>query len=281
MASGNMKEIKNRIKSVGSTMQITKAMELVASSKLRKAKELSEKTAPYFAELHKTMSQIASNNKEFSSIFTKKSDENKPLYIVIAGERGLAGGYNSNMFKLVKSNTSNVEPKFITIGKKASEYITKNFDKPVAIFDELAHEISLTSSEELSKIITGMYEKKQIDSVYMCYTELESPLVQTPKIIKLLPLNNDDFSSESLVLTEYEGGAEAVFNAIVPGYISGIVYGGVTSSYASEQAARRIAMESASDNATDMIDSLSLIYNRARQDAITQELTEIVAGSKS
>lgn len=280
MASGNMKEIKNRIKSVGNTMQITKAMELVASSKLRKAKENSEKSNPYFKEIYNTMLDIISENTDFTSIYLKKREIKNTLYIVIAGERGLAGGYNNNIFKAVTNDSKDKNSKFITLGKKANDFFSKNNDI-ISSFDDFADDISIKSSENIAFLITELYKKNKVDEVYVCYTGLVSPLVQTPNILKILPLNFEELSKKTMTLIEYDGGAESVFDKIAPQYISGVLYGAITSSFASEQAARRIAMESASDNASEMIDSLSLIYNRARQDAITQELTEIVAGSKS
>ncbi len=282
MASGNMKEIKNRIKSVSSTMQITKAMELVASSKLRRAKEKSMKTAPYFEALYGTMCDIAMSNKEFTSPYTKKREIKNSLYLVIAGERGLAGGYNSNVFKLVKAETAEKNAKFVSIGKKATEFVKKyNAEGFISSHDDILDDVTFSNVDAISAHICELYKKGEIDEVSVVYTEILSPLEQAPNMLNVLPLAElkSDKEIGRLMLTEYDPGSEEVFNQIVPKYISGIIYGAVIESYASEQAARRVAMESASDNASDMIDNLSLIYNRARQDAITQEITEIVAGA--
>lgn len=281
MASGNMKEIKNRIKSVSSTMQITKAMELVASSKLRRAKELSAKTAPYFTTLYETMCDIAMSNKEFNSDYTKKREIKNSLFIVIAGERGLAGGYNSNVFKMVKASSADKSIKFVTIGKKATEFFSKNGGEIVSSHDELSSDIKLASVNAIAENIGDLYKKHEIDEVKIFFTEFISAIEQTPNSLDILPLEELKSGEKVTTLTEYDPSAEDVFDKIVPKYLSGIIYGAVIESYAAEQAARRTAMESASDNASDMIDSLSLAYNRARQGAITQEITEIVAGSSN
>ncbi|MFI3227358.1 MAG: ATP synthase F1 subunit gamma [Clostridia bacterium] len=276
----NMKEIKNRIKSVSSTMQITKAMELVASSKLRRAKERAAQSAPYFEAIYTTMTDIASSNKDFSSVYTKKRDIKNSLYIVIAGDRGLAGGYNSNVLKMAVQSMENKDVSVVTIGKKSSDFFAKRDCKIVSTHDGLAEDVNLAQVNSIVKRITEMYKKFEIDEVFVVYTEFTSPLVQTPNIIKVLPIEGQE-NAKSTTLTEYDPSPEDVFDLIIPKYISGILYGAIIESFASEQAARRVAMESASDNASDMIDDLSLLYNRARQGAITQEISEIVAGSGS
>ena len=280
--SSNMKEIKTRIKSVSSTMQITKAMELVASSKLRHAKERAIKSAPYFNTLYQTMSDIAMSNKDFSSVYTKKREIKTSLYIVIAGDRGMAGGYNSNILKETKNSIADKNVKIITIGKKSTAFYTKNGFDVVSSHDAVAEDIKLSEVNSLVSNVTNLYMAGEIDEVYISYTEFVSPLVQTPNVLKVLPISEyEGKEDKSLMLTEYDPSPEEVFDRVIPKYISGILYGAIVESFASEQAARRVAMESASDNASDMIDSLSLLYNRARQGAITQEISEIVAGSGS
>lgn len=277
---GNMKEIKNRIKSVSSTMQITKAMELVASSKLRRAKERAAQSAPYFSAIYTTMTDISSSNKDFTSVYTKKRDVKKSLFIVIAGERGLAGGYNSNILKMSTAEMKDKNACVVTIGKKSTDFFAKKDVELISNHDNLAEDVSLHEVNSIVKHITELYKNLEIDEVFISYTEFTSPIVQTPNLVKVLPIEGTE-SSSSMTLTEYDPSPEDVFDLVIPKYISGILYGAIIESYASEQAARRVAMESASDNASAMIDDLSLLYNRARQGAITQEISEIVAGSGS
>lgn len=273
----NMKDIKNRIKSVSSTMQITKAMELVASSKLKKARNRAENAKPYFDTITQAMHSAMSTNK--NSIWTKSRDIKNTTHIVIAGDRGLAGGYNSNVLKLAKANITG-ENNIITIGKKASDFFKKASDK----FLDISENLTYADAGDVGKIALDNFVSGATDEVYLYYTELVSPLLQEAKVMKLLPLAQKE-TKEDIgtlgTLAEYDPSPESVLSSIIPMYLSGVIYGAITESFASEQAARRIAMENATDNASDMIDNLSLIYNRARQGAITQEISEIVAGASS
>lgn len=273
----NMKDIKNRIKSVSSTMQITKAMELVASSKLKKARNRAENAKPYFDTITQAMHSAMSTNK--NSIWTKSRDIKNTTHIVIAGDRGLAGGYNSNVLKLAKANITG-ENNIITIGKKASDFFKKASDK----FLDISENLTYADAGDVGKIALDNFASGATDEVYLYYTELVSPLLQEAKVMKLLPLAQKE-TKEDIgtlgTLAEYDPSPESVLSSIIPMYLSGVIYGAITESFASEQAARRIAMENATDNASDMIDNLSLIYNRARQGAITQEISEIVAGASS
>lgn len=282
MAAGNMKQIRRRIKSVQSTMQITKAMELVASSKVRRAKERVERSRPYFDTLYDTMTRIAAANRDDSSVFTRRREVKKSLYLVIAGDRGLAGGYNANIFKLAAAQMAGKETAVITIGKKSEEHYAKHADQVFADYPGIAETMRISDTHPIVRQFLELYKRGEVDEVYLCYTKYVSPLTQEPQCIKLLPLSFEKQTAEksgSRVLTEYDPSPEAVFNAIIPEYLNGVLYGAVVESYASEQSARRMAMEAASDNAGEMIESLNLSYNRARQASITQEITEIVAGA--
>ena len=286
--AGSMKAVKLRIKSVQSTMQITKAMQLVAASKLRKAKERADNSKPYLESMLATLTDIATENTEFQSIFTQVSEDNdRWLYVVIAGDRGLAGGYNSNLFKFVEAeikDKNNVT--VLPIGKKSVEFF-KHRNVPI-LTEEYAEVAKMTISDcfQVSKLICGSYGGGGFGHVFLCYTNFVSMLSQVPTSTSLLPLS--DLKSENLEkdgkakdLILYEPDSETVFNEIVPEYLAGILYLSINISYASELAARRTAMEAATDNAEEMIDNLSLYYNRARQASITQEITEIVAGAES
>ena len=258
--AANMKAVKLRIKSVQSTMQITKAMELVASSKLRKAKERAEVCRPYFRTLYETLKEIAVNNTEFNSVYAAESKSNKYCYVVIAGDRGLAGGYNANLFKCMEADSAGRDYMVLPIGKKAVEYYSrKEVEAVTEEFGEVA-DISVGDCFEIAHL---------------------------PDVFSILPLTDikeeaekREKTSVSRNLILYEPGSTEVFDAIVPEYLAGLIYGAVCESQASELAARRTAMDAATKNAGEMIDQLNLYYNRARQASITQEITEIVAGAE-
>lgn len=267
----NAKQLKQRIRSVDSTMHITKAMELVASSKLRRATENMEASRPYFAALSEAIAGLSSSD----SVFAKQSEKTRPCYIVIAGDRGLAGGYNNNIYKLLKSETDGKNASVITIGKRISEYASRRgYD--VLKSCPSTENISLSDCAEIGRTLKKMFSDGQIDEVYVIYTKYVSMLSQEPSVKKLLPL---DECEKPKGFTLFEPDSEAVLDAVIPEYISGMTYGAVCESFASELSARRTAMDSASKNAAEMIDTLGLKYNRARQSAITQEITEIIGGS--
>lgn len=292
MAATNMKAVKLRIKSVQNTMQITKAMQLVAASKLRKAKEKAEKSKPYYETLHQTLTDIAGGNTDFQSQYTKSGKNEKWLYVVIAGDRGLAGGYNANLFKKVEEETAGKDYEVLPIGKKAVDYFQH---KGVSILTEdfaEAAEIGASDCFEISRLLCEQYRKGAYGHISLCFTRFVSMMTQTPEVTAMLPLSdfagkgkNADAAAEGAAgkarnLILYEPDSETVFDTIVPDYLAGILYTSVNVSVASELAARRTAMEAATDNAEEMIDTLSLNYNRARQASITQEITEIVAGAE-
>lgn len=276
-----MKDIKRRIKSVGSTRQITKAMELVASSKLRKAKQRAEQARPYFTELYRSMCEIASANTDFSTVFTQKREIKNRLFIVIAGDRGLAGGYNSNMLKLVAAAHADdaEKPKIIAIGKKSIEYFSKRGYDVVGSFPNVAEDIKPTMAYDIANIAIDMFRKGEVDDVQLFYTMFVSSLTQEPQQMAVLPMATQKL--ENYGTMDYDPSPEAVFDRIVPRFTASLLQCAIVEAYASEQGARRTAMESATDNADEMIASLSLLYNRARQASITQELTEIVGGANA
>ena len=275
----SMKDIKNRIKSVESTMQITKAMELVATSKLRHAKAEIEKSRPYFNLLSDTLSDIKSGLKNESSVFIKKHNPTKHCFIVIAGDRGLAGGFNQNIFKSVLSAIPKEgDVSILPIGKKVSEFFLRRNIKVLKNNYEVAASVNIGDCLDIGKIIYKGFESGKFDSVSVFYTKFNSMLSQTPICECILPFELPEKSGKNH-LTIYEPSLDGVLSHIVPIYLSGMIYGAVSESKASEYAARRTAMNNANKNAEEMIDELTLKYNRARQAAITQEITEIVAGA--
>ena len=282
MAGVSTKEIKNRIRSMESTRQITKAMEMVAASKLRRAQAQVSASRPYFEILYATIQDILRTNREFTSPYLQQRPGKKVLYIVIAGDRGLAGGYNSNILKLVQAQLQDKDAMVLPIGKKAVDFFKS---KQVPLFSEAyaeAADMSIGDCFTVSRQLSKAFLAGQFDEIHVAYTRFVSVLSQVPDAISLLPLKKPEEEAVSGVLgcdTIYEGSSDEVFAAIVPEYLGGILYGALCESRASEQAARRSAMDSATQNAEDMIADLSLKFNQARQAAITQEITEIVAGS--
>ncbi|MBQ7341010.1 MAG: ATP synthase F1 subunit gamma [Oscillospiraceae bacterium] len=278
MAGVSSKEIKNRIRSLESTKQITKAMEMVASSKLRQAQAQVLASRPYFLLLRQAIDQIAAGEEEFSSPYLTQRSGDRVVYVVIAGDRGLAGGYNNNLFKLVLESVKDQNATILPIGKKTAEYFSgKNF--PV-LTREYA-QVERITPEDCAKIARDLcdrYRKGEFDRIAVAYTVFASALSQIPETLQILPLHTSNARGGSRDVI-YEPDRETVFEAVVPEYVGGVLFGAVRESRASEHAARRAAMDAATDNASQMIDDLQLQFNRARQAAITQEITEIVAGS--
>lgn len=291
MATANIKDVKRRIKSVESTMQITKAMELVASSKLRKAKEKAIQSQPYFNTLYETLKNISLNTS-----YTPDSGEvpeKKALLVVIAGDRGLAGGFNHNVLKLAAERIESLESEgykisVMPVGKKSVEYFSRHTYDIYHQMSQVAEKISVYDCLELSDDIVLKYTRGELARVELCFTTFANTLSQIPKNVQAFPIEVETDNSESSDKEKrqkykpsvvYDPSPQDVLKLLLPKYFGGLLYGAIVDSYACEQAARRTAMESASDNAQEMIDNLSLLYNRARQAQITQELTEIVSGS--
>ena len=281
MAGVSTKDIKNRIRSMESTKQITKAMEMVAASKLRRAQAQVSNSRPYFEILSNTITSIIRSNRDFSSPYLKAREVKKVMYIVIAGDRGLAGGYNSNVLKMVHSEIQGKDAVVLPIGKKAVEFFRSR--KIPALTESYAEAAELTVGDcfSISKMLSKAYLDGEFDEVRIAYTQFVSVISQVPSTKQLLPLtlNADEEKAPYTSDIIYDPDNEEVFAAVVPEYLGGIVYGAVCESRASEQAARRTAMDAATSNAEEMIADLSLKFNRARQAAITNEIIDIVAGS--
>ena len=279
MAGVSTKEIKNRIRSMESTKQITKAMEMVAASKLRKAQNQVLASRPYFQILSDTIDDIVSSNRDFSSPYLTERSKGKIAWIVIAGDRGLAGGYNSNILKLVMSQLED-DTAILPIGKKALDFFRLRKLELLTEGYAEAEEVSLGDCFTIAKNLCKRYLSGEFREIRVAYTDFVSVLSQNPACRQLLPLIREPKAGPRQSDMLYEPDSVEVFDAIVPEYLGGILYGALCESRASEQAARRTAMDAATSNAEEMIADLSLQFNRARQAAITQEITEIVAGSQ-
>ena len=282
MAGASSKEIKTRIRSLKSTRQITKAMEMVASSKLRRAQAQMLHSRPYFETLYATIGDIASVTEKDASPYLTRHPEKPTLFVVIAGDRGLAGGYNSNVLKLTLAELEGKDALVLPLGKRAMEYF-KPKSYPLFLEQNLeVEDISSSHCFSLAKEICKAFLAGQIGEVRIAYTHFASILSQTPAMLPVLPLVTQEKATPSPTAGEvtYEPDSETVLRTIIPEYLGGILYGAICESRTSEQAARRTAMDAATQNADDMISDLNLKYNQARQAAITQEITEIVAGSQ-
>ena len=282
MAGVSSKDIKNRIRSMESTKQITKAMEMVAASKLRQAQARVLASRPYFEILYNTINDIVKSNRDFTSPYLVPREGNRVLYIVISGDRGLAGGYNSNILKLCAAEMEGKEATVLPIGKKSVDFFQNHGFKVMTTAHAEAAEVSIGECFSIAKAVAEAYLAGEFDEIRIGYTNFVSVLSQTPSTMRLLPLmrgpSEENHPGSGML---YEPNDEEVFASIVPEYLGGILYGALCESRCAEQAARRTAMDSATSNAEDMIADLSLKYNRARQAAITQEITEIVAGAEA
>ena len=278
----SMRDIKRRIKSVNSTQQITKAMYLVASSKLNKAKLRLNETLPFATEIKKVIANIVTGSNNVTHPFLQKRQEVKnTCVIVITGDRGLCGGYNSNVNKKALTAIKNNTDKVITVGSKAKDFF-KNRTNIIESFTNISEHPSYEDALKIGRLALELFSSGQVDEVYLAYTEFISSLSSEPKLIKLFPLDANEFKNEntsSKMLKSYEPNEEEVLKYVIPKYVNTVIFGALVESAVCELGARMTAMDSATENASEMIDALNLVYNRARQGAITQEITEIVGGS--
>jgi len=284
MAGG--REIVTKIRSVENTMKVTSALEMVSSSKIRKSQELMKRSRPYAQMMHRVIGHLAKAKPEYRHPFTVKHPEVKRVgYIVISSDRGLCGGLNNNMFKSMLSDIGEWQEKgadatLVTLGKKAIAYF-KNIK-----VDITAAASDLGESPQIEDLIGAVrplleeYRDNKVDRVYLVYNNFVNTMVQKPVVQQLLPLPaTDDEEIRDVWDYIYEPDAETLLNSVMVRYLEALVYQGVLENLASENAARMIAMKSATDNANDLIEELNLVYNKARQAAITQEISEIVSGA--
>ena len=276
MAGAGMNGIKARIKSVKSTMQITGAMELVATSKLRRAKEKVERTRPFTETLMDAIGVVTSMPEVGDTVYTSARGD-KTLFVVIAGDRGLAGGYNANLFRLT-SRLMKDGDLVLPVGKKASEHYRSRSCPIWGGGVGSVAELGVGDALAIAESITDGFTEGEYDKVVLVYTRFVSMMTQAPVYEELLPLVRGESVSSS---PECDGDPEEMLAAIVPRYVGGVFYSAVCEALASESGARRSAMNAANKNAKEMIDGLMLKYNRARQAVITQEITEIVSGAEA
>lgn len=282
----SMKDIKRRKGSIQNTQQITKAMKLVSTVKLQKARVRAEKTNPYFEQMYKTVVGILSQSGDIIHPYLQPGDSDKKAVIVLTSNRGLAGGYNTSVSKLLMEN--DLEPdqvKVYAIGAKGRDYLNHRGYHIERDYSDELEEASYTKAQEVCDEILGAYAKGEVGEIYLAYTHFKNTVVHEPTLLKLLPVSVDESELEgaqgSKALMTYEPNEEEALDLIIPKYVTSILYGGLVEAEASENGARMQAMDAATSNADDMISDLSLKYNRARQGAITQEITEIIAGANA
>ena len=285
----SMRDIKRRKSSIQSTQQITKAMKLVSTVKLQRTKQRAEQSKTYFEAMYKTVTSMLSKTGGLNHPYLKAGTSEKKAVIVITSNRGLAGGYNSNVTKLITKGEFKKEDLVLyTIGKKGNETFRRMGYNVVWDNAEMIEEPKYDDAMKLSKEILTGFSNGEFGEIYLAYTAFKNTISHEPTIIKLLPYevdenegNNDEQENDDNVLMNFEPHDEEALNMIIPKYITSLIYGGMVEAAASENGARMQAMDSATSNAEEMISSLSLMYNRARQGSITQELTEIVAGANA
>ena len=284
----SMRDIQRRKVSVQSTEQITKAMKLVATVKLQKARTRAEKAKPYFNNMYETVQEMLSRSGNIEHKFLKPGASDKKAVIVITGNRGLAGGYNNNITKLLTKNPEFSKDKVVTyiLGRKGRETLSRYGYEIKDDFSEVINEPMYRDAMEIGEKVLKDFENGEFGELYIAYTVFKNTVSHIPTMLKVLPVSKDEGTeekskSDKLTLMNYEPGEEEALDLIIPKYVSSLIYGAIIEAVASENGARMAAMDSATSNADEMIAELSLMYNRARQSSITQELTEIIAGAEA
>ena len=279
----SMRDIKRRKSSIQSTQQITKAMKLVSTVKLQKARNRAEATNPYFNYMYKTVSSMLAKSGTIDHPYLRGGQSNKKAVVVITSNRGLAGGYNSNIVKLITGGDFAKEDLDIyAVGGKGVEALSRRGYNIVENASEIMEAPTYSDAAALCNKVLDAFTKGEVGEIYLAYTHFKNTVSQEPKLIKLLPVEIDPAETDdSNVLMNYEPNEEEALNMIIPKYVTSLFYGALVEAVASENGARMQAMDSATSNAEDIISDLTLKYNRARQGAITQELTEIIAGASA
>jgi F-type H+-transporting ATPase subunit gamma len=316
----NMREIKLRIKSIKETRQITKAMKLISAAKLKKARQQLEQTLPFFNKVKLTLADILMHSGKLDNIYfdlRKEKEGRKTGYLIITGDKGLAGGYNHNIIKLAEKHIKDHSDSILYVaGHTGRSYFNRKNSNLVQDFDYVVQNPTVYRAREIAELILDSFSKGELDEVFLVYTKMISTIKLEPEVMQLLPLklesliedlkldknakadpetaqiinssqndksSNDDSTNSGSIkydnILSYEPSYQAVFDVLIPKYVKGIVYGALVEAFTSEQSARMTAMDNATSNADDILQNLNLHYNRARQSAITQEISEIVGGA--
>lgn len=283
---GSLKEIDTRIKSTKKMKQITKAMNMVSSSKLRRAEKNTKQFKPYMDKMQDAITAVAGSNKSSSHPMLKERDVKRSGYLVITSDKGLAGAYSANVLKrlvtdIKQKHNDSSEYSIVVLGQQGVDFLkTRGYEIESSLVD-LPDQPSFKSIQALAKHAIDLYSEENIDELNIYYSHYVSVLENKPTTKKVLPLSQEDSSQGHghMSTYEFEPDKESILSVILPQYVESLIYGTILDAKASEHAARMTAMKNASDNATELIDDLSLQYNRARQAEITQQITEIVGGS--
>ena len=280
----SMRDIKRRKGSIQSTQQITKAMKLVSTVKLQRAKQNAEKSQTYFHCMYNTVHSILRRTQNLEHKYLKSGESGKKAVIVITSNRGLTGGYNSNVIKLItQGELANEDLAIYAIGKKGKDALAKNYEIR-ADYSDVIEDPVYAEAMKISKEVLTAFENGEISEIYLAYTGFKNTVVHIPTLLKLLPVEvseEETAQEDDHVMMNFEPEDEEALNLLIPKYITSLIYGGMIEAIASENGARMQAMDAATSNAEEMIEDLTLLYNRARQGSITQELTEIIAGANA
>lgn len=280
----SMRDIQRRKSSIQSTGQITKAMKLVSTVKLQKAKSRAEQTRPYSDAMYATVSDMLAKSSNISHPYLQKGASDKKAVIVITSNRGLAGGYNTNITKLLTNgDLPKKDVRIYAVGRKGRDILARRGYEIAADYSDVINEPVYQDAREIGKTVLNAFTGGEIGEIYLAYTSFKNTVSHEPKLIKLLPIEagEREETQERLIPMNYEPEEEEVLDVIIPKYVCSLIYGGLIEAVASENGARMQAMDSATSNAEEMLADLSLKYNRARQSSITQELTEIIAGAEA
>lgn len=279
-----MRDIKRRKQSISSTQQITKAMKLVSTVKLQKAKTRAEQADPYFNHMYKTVSSILAKSANINHPYLQAGESTKKAVVVITSNRGLAGGYNSNIVKLVtESGWDKEDVNVYAVGGKGLEALERRGYNIVVDASAVMENPTYADAAALCDKVLTAFSEGEVGEIYLAYTHFKNTVSHEPQLMKLLPVEIDpaEEEPEDHVLMNYEPNEEEALSMIIPKYVTSLFYGALVEAVASENGARMQAMDSATSNAEEMIADLTLKYNRARQSSITQELTEIIAGANA
>ena len=281
----SMREIKRRKASIASTQQITKAMKLVSTVKLQRAKGKAEATKPYFDCMYDTVATMLSKSGNVDHPYLKSGASSKKAVITITSNRGLAGGYNNNIVKLITGDETfdTEKTEIYALGKKGRDSLALKGYSIASDMSEVMNGPIYADAKELSEALLERFEKGEIGEIYLAYTVFKNTVTHVPTMLKLLPVEIEakDATETDNIPMNYEPDEEEALGMIIPKYITSLIYGAMMEAVASENGARMQAMDSATSNAEEMIQKLELDYNRARQGSITQELTEIIAGAQA
>ena len=282
----SMRDIKRRKESIQSTQQITKAMKLVSTDKLQRAKTRAESSKPYFEKMYETVQSILAKSGNIDHPYLVPNGSDRKAVIVVTSNRGLAGGYNNNVVKLITdSGMPKEQIDIYGLGRKGVETLSRRGYHIEADDSDIMNEPLFSDAVAIGKKVLDAYAAGEVGEIYLAYTVFKNTVVHIPKLVKLLPVEVDMTASEKTETKEapmnYEPEAEESLDMIIPKYINSTIYGAFIEAVASENGARMQAMDAATSNADEMISTLSLAYNRARQGAITQELTEIISGAEA